>query len=349
MNPAEAKGAAAAASENTAMNDALAAQIGRLNGEIAAMNGDAAMVKGPQGQQLGQNGATGMSGAEFLGVMQGARGGNAKQGQSGLMGDPRGGGAGQQGLTGEAKPNLKLIRGEKNAAFGNSLDRSLIGRNEEAMVGSAAAAAQLGLQNQNAGVIPPAQLTGHVVKGRMATDRLSSESLLGVSTSIKEMGMQGGGEMKIRLKPEHLGELHVSVRTDGHHVGLQIQASDERAKAIIEESMSHLKESLASHSMTLGRVDVSVAGAQNASNAGGGQDFYQQQQQSQSQNLAGQSFDGMMRQGSNGQGRGDGDSARADSAPRTTASVPRSGLSSMSNLMAAGSRAGRPGGIDVMA
>ena len=68
--------------------------------------------------------------------------------------------------------------------------------------------------------------------------------------------------MKIRLNPDHLGEIHVRVSAggkSGSEVGLQIQASDERAKRILEESISSLKDGLASQSLTLSKIDVQVA------------------------------------------------------------------------------------------
>jgi flagellar hook-length control protein FliK len=68
----------------------------------------------------------------------------------------------------------------------------------------------------------------------------------------------GGGEIRIRLKPENLGELHVRVVTDGRNVGLHIQASDEKARKILEESLSHLKDSMATQNLSLGAVDLTV-------------------------------------------------------------------------------------------
>ncbi len=106
------------------------------------------------------------------------------------------------------------------------------------------------------------RMDGGVVAGSMSRNRLSTESVSGIAQSIRQLG--NGGEMRIRLKPDHLGELHLKVTTGGQagtNVGLQIQASDERARKILEESMGSLKESLASQNLSLGRVDVQVAPA----------------------------------------------------------------------------------------
>lgn len=103
------------------------------------------------------------------------------------------------------------------------------------------------------------EVTGHVVKGAMAQDRLSTEALMGISTGVRNLASQGGGEIRIRLKPENLGELHLRVMTDGSRVGLKIQASDESARRVIEESIGYLKESLAAQNLSLGKVDLSIS------------------------------------------------------------------------------------------
>jgi hypothetical protein len=102
-------------------------------------------------------------------------------------------------------------------------------------------------------------LTGHVVKGAMSQDRLSTQSLRDITLGIRELKeLQGGGEMKIRLTPEHLGELQIRVSTYGQNVGLKVQASDESAKAVLEETSKHLKDALASQNLHLSSIDISV-------------------------------------------------------------------------------------------
>jgi len=108
---------------------------------------------------------------------------------------------------------------------------------------------------------PVTVLTGHVTQGQMAKERLSTQSLGGLSSELRNLSQTGGGEIRIRLKPEHLGELSVRVVTNGNNVGLQIRASDEKAKQVIEESLGYLRESLASQRLNLGSVDLTVATA----------------------------------------------------------------------------------------
>lgn len=109
--------------------------------------------------------------------------------------------------------------------------------------------------------IAPVSLTGHVVQGAMARERLSSQSLASLSESIRGAQVQGGGNIKIRLNPDHLGEIRLEVATVGNRVGLKIQASDTKAKNVIEESIKYLRESLGTHDLSLAKVDVTVAPA----------------------------------------------------------------------------------------
>jgi flagellar hook-length control protein FliK len=133
-------------------------------------------------------------------------------------------------------------------------------------------------------------LTGHVVQGAMARERLSSQSLAGLSEGIRSAQVQGGGNIKIRLNPDHLGEIRLEVATVGNRVGLKIQASDAKAKSVIEESMKYLRDSLGSLDLNLSKVDVSVAPQRSSTDSAfsmdqratdqGGWNAYQQQSES---------------------------------------------------------------------
>jgi hypothetical protein len=166
------------------------------------------------------------------------------------------------------------------------------------------------------------KMDGSVVAGSMSQNRLNSESIGGIAQSIRELG--NGGEVRIRLKPDHLGELHLKVMTggkSGSEVGLQIHASDDRAKKILEESLGSLREGLAAQNLSLAKVDVQVA--QPSSSANLGSDSNQDRPGlSGQQNFSSNSGDGnrgnSARDGSSGS---DGASARSSmkAAPRQAA------------------------------
>jgi hypothetical protein len=125
-----------------------------------------------------------------------------------------------------------------------------------------------------------ADVTAHVVPGAMSKLRIATDGLMNISSGIQKLSLQGG-EMKIRLRPDNLGEIHLKVTTNGSNVGLKIQASDEKSKQIIEESLSYLKESLSAQNLALNQVDLSVL---STSNMMGNDDSKNSSQNSNSQN-----------------------------------------------------------------
>ncbi len=115
------------------------------------------------------------------------------------------------------------------------------------------------------------EVTGHVVPGAMAQKRLTSETLMNVSNGVYQLANGGGGgEVKIRLNPKSLGEVSLNVSTIGNRVRLKINASEQSAKNILEESISSLKENLAGKNLILSKVDVNVL---EPSSKGIGSDF----------------------------------------------------------------------------
>lgn len=112
------------------------------------------------------------------------------------------------------------------------------------------------------------EVSANVVQGAGAQNRLSTDGLVNVSQGVLRLASNGGGEIRLRLKPDHLGELHVRVTDRGGQLGLQIHASDERSKRILESSLSHLRESLAGQNLSVGRIDVALASSNLGSQMG---------------------------------------------------------------------------------
>ena len=97
---------------------------------------------------------------------------------------------------------------------------------------------------------------------------MSTETLRDVSHNISGFAKTGGGEIKIRLKPDNLGELDVRVRSTGNQVKLKIHANDEGAKRMIEDSVAYLRDSLRARNLELGTVEVTVGQQQSAAGMG---------------------------------------------------------------------------------
>lgn len=86
---------------------------------------------------------------------------------------------------------------------------------------------------------------------------LANESMVQIANHVNLLGKaRQDGEIKIKLRPDHLGELQVSVRTVGQNVTVQIKAQSEEAKKMIEDSITSLREHLSSHQLSLTGIDV---------------------------------------------------------------------------------------------
>lgn len=146
------------------------------------------------------------------------------------------------------------VRGKSSRSF------PFVERDLQVQPGTAPHSSELStfLANRPATVMPKLEVAGHVVKGAMALDRLSSQSLVGMSDGIRNMAMVGGGTLTLHLKPDNLGQLQIQVHTRGNRVGLRIEATSEEAKRILEDSLIYLHEKLASEKLSLAKVDFSV-------------------------------------------------------------------------------------------
>jgi flagellar hook-length control protein FliK len=146
------------------------------------------------------------------------------------------------------------------------------------------------------------------------------------------------------MNPGNLGELMIQVSTNGKDVGLKVKTADSTAKKVIEESLGALRDSLAQQSLSLGRVDVTLA-SQNPSSldSGAGRDFAQAESQFGAQ--AGLQ-DGSER-GSKGETGFDRDSSRTiDAASASRRSNAAHGVRAMAGTMNARGSSTR---LDVMA
>ncbi|MBU6154118.1 MAG: flagellar hook-length control protein FliK [Bdellovibrionales bacterium] len=96
-----------------------------------------------------------------------------------------------------------------------------------------------------------------VIHGAGAKTILSHDAIQQISHQVNLLGnARQDGEIKIRLKPDHLGELIMNVKSRGNEVSIQIKTHDLEAKKIIEESIGRLKESLTVQNLNLSSMDV---------------------------------------------------------------------------------------------
>lgn len=93
-----------------------------------------------------------------------------------------------------------------------------------------------------------------------ATPEMSRDTLLGeVSQGVSFTAVKGGGEMRLVIYPEALGEVKLKVGTSGGKVEVQVTAENEDVAKVIRGGSRELESSLRDQSLTLAKFDVSVA------------------------------------------------------------------------------------------
>lgn len=70
----------------------------------------------------------------------------------------------------------------------------------------------------------------------------------------------GVTEVRLQLRPESLGEVHMRIRLEGDVVVARIQVESQQVKQIVEGNLQNLKDSLASQNLQAGSFEVNVGG-----------------------------------------------------------------------------------------
>src|SRR5690606_27235591 len=91
------------------------------------------------------------------------------------------------------------------------------------------------------------------------SDKFSPENVEKIMTQAQTLAQKGGGEMKIQLNPEGLGEIHLKVHVKEGQVGLQMLTESQDAKKLIESSLNELKLALGEHKLNLNDIKVDVS------------------------------------------------------------------------------------------
>jgi flagellar hook-length control protein FliK len=336
-------GAQGVQSAQSANEEAIAQAIAQMNGKVINAGVRRNQMPNSLNSALGAKdgtAASGLSGSEFMNTLT-----LVKPGASPVSSMDEVQAIGN-------RPSLEVLSGDVNSRLG--LKKAGPQFSEFAL----SAGTLNHSPNQSFAMPQMAQVTGHVVPGAGTQDQLSHEAILNVTTGIRNLG-QGNGEMNIRLKPDNLGELHLKVMTRGQEVGLQIQASDENAKKILQDSISSLKDGLATQNLTLGKVELSIAkaftGGEASNQQFGQQSGQHQQSQSQfDQSRNGQPFSmfgqnaGQQNQGSNGWA-GNGEPQESNVRSLNRGSVAAQANAAMAAARANSRAAQSDGRIDVLA
>jgi hypothetical protein len=244
--------------------------------------GHVSIERSQQPQVVNANGSSALSGADYLSTLSQISMSKDGKASSGMMsqGESGAGSFGREGGKAGLRAGAQLGEVKKTKlATGGDAGFDAFAQNGAAATGVSGSAMLSGTGTQVTGkpVEGQTSMQAQVTTGSMAQDRIASASLAGMSSNIRNLSTQGGGEIRVKLHPENLGELHLRIVTDGKQVGLHVQASDDKARKILEESLSDLKDSLSKHQLSLGSVDFAVGQAQGTFSSDMGGDSRQNQ------------------------------------------------------------------------
>jgi flagellar hook-length control protein FliK len=80
------------------------------------------------------------------------------------------------------------------------------------------------------------------------------QAVRGVLLSVRD----GASEMRVRMRPEHLGELHLRLVFKENVLSLDVSAQSTVVKSILESNLGQLRQSLHSNGVDVGKVSVTV-------------------------------------------------------------------------------------------
>ncbi len=105
---------------------------------------------------------------------------------------------------------------------------------------------------------------GEVAKGFMVetpqlTPQQRQENFGEIVKQAQVMAKDGGGEMKMQLRPEGVGEINLKVNVKDGQVNVQMIASNKQAKALLEDGIADLKMNLSGNKLTLEDLKIDLA------------------------------------------------------------------------------------------
>jgi flagellar hook-length control protein FliK len=113
------------------------------------------------------------------------------------------------------------------------------------------------------------------------------EAIRSIVNQAQMLAQKGGGEIRMTLKPDHLGEIQLKVAMEGNRVNVSMTAERGEVKKLIEQSIHELRHGLATHNLSMDKLDVSVSnrdtsGFKGQPDFGAAKDFANQFHQQQS-------------------------------------------------------------------
>lgn len=155
-------------------------------------------------------------------------------------------------------PEWGSRRSEKNDLPANSISQSRVESQKE---GKGEFQGEQQLSDQMSGLANAQKNEG--AKGNQFLVQMPKMSSAQESSNVRDVVDQaqvlvknGGGEMKIKLNPEGVGEVTLKVISDGGRVNIEMIASNANTKKLLENGLADLRETFSSHRINVDQIKI---------------------------------------------------------------------------------------------
>lgn len=111
-----------------------------------------------------------------------------------------------------------------------------------------------------------------------AAAELPPGTALDLVRAIRVQAIDGGGEARIMLRPEHFGEVTISIRVEEGQVLARVQAESPAVREWLQANQSLLRHQLSEQQLTLDRLEVSEPSESQEPDSRGSDERQQQEQ-----------------------------------------------------------------------
>lgn len=161
----------------------------------------------------------------------------------------------------EGRPVLPTsqLKGDASGEFGTSLEGEAL--EEEVLSADTDDFQSQVFGRLNAEWEPSKANNANIAQPTQAFDMTNADKVKNMQRLIENarvLAQDGGGEMRMKLAPEGLGEIQLKVAVVNGKVDLEIKSQNHEAKKMLESSLNELKSTLSHHSLTVDKVKVDV-------------------------------------------------------------------------------------------
>lgn len=90
------------------------------------------------------------------------------------------------------------------------------------------------------------------------TQTQEAKNIREIVSQAQFLAQKGGGEMKVSLNPEGLGQVNMKVAVKGGQISVEMVADSSDAKRVLERGIGELKSSLMAHNLKVDQIRVDV-------------------------------------------------------------------------------------------